>query len=367
MEIAVPLEAIKGRGAASYVPHRFESLARDAFDDGWGGLDGADAAPPPRTEVILEDAKSVISRNTSPDIHFEQSINSYRGCEHGCVYCYARPSHSYLGLSPGLDFETKIIAKRNVVEVLQRELAARSYVPRALAVGVNTDCYQPIERDLQLTRGVLQTLHDTHHGLALITKSSLVERDIDLLAPLAQQGLAAVYITVTTLDAKLARILEPRAAAPYRRLETIRRLAQAGIPVGVSVAPQIPFINDDMEQVLQAAWDAGARRAFYVVMRLPHELNEIFQAWLQLHYPDRADRVMARIRDMHGIRDDARDLGKSYESNFATRMKGTGPWAELIRQRFDKATRRMGYQRDRYALDYSAFRPPSLGGQGCLF
>ena len=358
-DVYIPPSAIKGRGAASRVPHRFESLVRDAFDDGWGGLDGADAPAKQRTEVIFEDAKSVISRNSSPDIHFEQSINPYRGCKHGCVYCYARPSHSYLGLSPGLDFETKIIAKRNVADVLQRELSARSYVPRPLAVGVNTDCYQPVERELLLTRGVLQTLHDTRHGLALITKSSLVERDLDLLVPLAQQGLAAVYITVTTLDAKLARILEPRAAAPHRRLETIRRLARAGIPVGVSVAPQIPFINDDMEQVLQAAWDAGARRAFYVVMRLPHELNEVFQIWLRQHYPDRAERVMARIRDMRG--------GKDYDGNFATRMRGTGPWADLIRQRFDKATARMGYQRERYALDYSAFRPPSLGGQGRLF
>lgn len=358
-EVHIPLQAINGRGAASRVPHRFESVARDAFDDGWGGLDEAEAPETQRTEVIFEDAKSVISSNSSPDIHFEKSINPYRGCEHGCVYCYARPSHSYLGLSPGLDFETKIIAKRNVVEVLQRELAARSYVPRPLAVGVNTDCYQPVERDLLLTRGVLQTLHDTCHGLALITKSSLVERDIDLLAPLAQQGLAAVYITVTTLDANLTRILEPRAAAPYRRLQTIRRLSEAGIQVGVSVAPQIPFINDDMEQVLQAAWDAGARRAFYVVMRLPHELNEIFQTWLQIHYPDRAERVMARIRDMRG--------GRDYDSSFATRMKGTGLWADLIRQRFDKACTRLGYQRERYGLDYSAFRPPSLGGQSSLF
>lgn len=356
-EIAIPLAAIKGRGAASRVPHRFETLTRDTFDDGW--YQAADAAPPPATQIILEDAKSVLSRNSSPDIHFEQSINPYRGCEHGCVYCYARPSHSYLGLSPGLDFETKIIAKRNVAEVLRRELAARSYVPRALAVGVNTDAYQPVERELRLTRGVIELLSEARHGFALITKSSLVERDLDLIAPMAVQGLAAVYITVTTLDARLARLLEPRAAAPHRRLQTIRRLADAGVPVGVSVAPQIPFINDDMEQVLQAAWDAGARRAFYVVMRLPHELNEVFQSWLQMHYPDRAARVMARIREMHG--------GQDYNSNFAARMKGQGLWADLLRQRFDKACARLGYARERHDLDYSAFRPPVVDGQGLLF
>ncbi len=354
-----PTVALKGRGSASQVPHRFEAWARDAFDDGWGEHDGEAQAPPPATQVTFEDAKSVLSRNSSPDIHFEQSINPYRGCEHGCVYCYARPTHSYLGLSPGLDFETKLIAKRNVAAVLRRELAAPRYVPRPLAVGVNTDCYQPIERELKLTRGVLELLLETQHGMALITKSSLVERDLDLLVPMAQHGLAAVYITITTLDARLARILEPRAAAPYRRLETIRRLAAAGVPVGVSVAPQIPFINDDMEHVLQAAWDAGARRAFYTVLRLPHELVDVFQDWLHVHYPQRADRVMARIRDMRG--------GQAYDADFATRMKGHGLWSDLVRQRFDKATTRMGYQRERYPMDYSQFRPPALHGQGQLF
>lgn len=359
----IPMSSIKGRGAARVVPHRFEAMTRDAADDGWGGLDAqaldAAQAPVPVTQLMLEEAKTVISRNTSPDIHFEQSVNPYRGCEHGCVYCYARPSHSYLGLSPGLDFETKIIAKRNVVAVLRHEMAARRYVPRALAIGVNTDCYQPVERNLRLTRGVLELLLETRHGMALITKSSLVERDLDLLVPMAQRGLAAVYVTITTLDARLARLLEPRAAAPYRRLETIRRLAAAGVPVGVSVAPQIPFINDDMEQVLQAAWDAGARRAFYTVIRLPHELNDVFQLWLQTHYPQRAERVMARIRDMRG--------GRDYHGDFATRMKGQGLWADLIRQRFDKATARMGYQRERHAIDYSQFKPPSPQGQGSLF
>lgn len=368
----VPIQAIKGRGAATAVAHRFERLGREAFDDGWGEggangaleageqdgaqgrtTDSAQSSQPPRpvpTQVHFEDAKSVLSRNSSPDIYFEQSVNPYRGCEHGCVYCYARPTHSYLGWSPGLDFETQIIAKRNVAAVLRRELARPSYVARPLAIGVNTDCYQPVERELRLTRGVIETLSASQHAFALITKSSLVERDLDLLVPMAAQQRAAVYVTVTTLDARLARVLEPRAAAPYRRLQTIRRLTEAGVPVGVSVAPQIPFITDDLEHVLQAAWDAGARRAFYTVLRLPWELKEVFAEWLALHYPQRAARVMARVHDMRG--------GKDYDSDFATRMRGSGPWAELLRQRFDKASAKLGYSRDRHPLDYSAFKVP---------
>ncbi len=360
-ETSIPLEAIKGRGAASRIAHRFSKDARAAFDDGWGTLDEDVAAlrEPIATEVIWEDAKSVITRNQSPDIDFDHSINPYRGCEHGCIYCFARPTHSYLGLSPGLDFETKIIAKRNIAEVLRADLARPGYVPRSLAVGTATDCYQPIERDLGLTRSVIAVLQEARHPLYLITKSSGVERDLDLLAPMAAQRLAAVYVTITTLDGALARKLEPRAASPQRRLRTIRTLVAAGVPVGVSVAPQIPFLNEDMEQVLQAAWDAGARSAFYTVLRLPWEVAPLFREWLSVHYPDRAARVMGRVQDMRG--------GRDYDSDFSTRMKGSGVWAELIRQRFLKASARLGFGRDRHGLDLSQFRRPSTDGQASLF
>jgi DNA repair photolyase len=354
--------AIKGRGTASQITHRFAKDAREGFDDGWGtpdvlAIEQGEGAPP-ATHVILEDAHSVITRNDSPDIYFDYSINPYRGCEHGCIYCYARPTHSYLGYSPGLDFETKIIAKRNISTVLRSELASKTYVPQLLNIGSATDCYQPVERDLQLTRQVIEVMRSTQHAFSLITKSSGVERDLDVIAPMAARNLAAVYVTITTLDAKLARILEPRAAAPQRRLRTIEVLARAGVPVGVSVAPQIPFINDDMEQVLEAAWAAGARSAFYTVLRLPWELNPLFKDWLQQHYPQRAARVMARVREMRG--------GQDYNSDFATRMKGHGVWAELVRSRFEKATNRLGFNRQRVELDLSVFHPPG-GRQNSLF
>jgi DNA repair photolyase len=366
-EAFIPLHAIKGRGAATRIAHRFERDERDAFDDGWGSLEeegeGGEGAPPSMpTEVRLEEAKSALSRNDSPDIPFDCSLNPYRGCEHGCIYCFARPTHSYLGLSPGLDFETRIIAKRNIAEVLRTELGRRGYRPSQIAIGTATDCYQPVERELRLTRAVLEVLEETRHPFGIVTKSSAVERDLDLIAPMAAARLAAVYVTVTTLDAGLARTLEPRAAAPHRRLRTIRALADAGVPVGVSVAPQIPFVTEDMEQVLQAAWEAGARSAFYTVIRLPWEVAPLFQQWLELHYPQRAGRIMARIREMRG--------GKDYDADFATRMKGSGIWADLIRQRFEKATDRIGFNRQRIALDTSAFRPPSAAsaaGQGSLF
>ena len=348
---------------ATSIAHRFSKDERGAFDDGWGTLeDGAAESTlklPLQTQVTFENVKSAISHNHSPDIYFDHGLNPYRGCEHGCVYCYARPTHSYLGLSPGLDFETRIIAKRNLAEALVRDLSARSYVPKLIALGTVTDGYQPIERELRLTRSAIEVLARCHHPLAIITKGSGVERDLDLLAPMAARGLAAVDVTITTLDGALARRLEPRAAAPHRRLRTIRALADAGVPVGVSVAPQIPFINDDMEQVLQAAWDAGARRAFYTVLRLPWELNPLFQEWLALHYPQRAARVMARVREMRG--------GKDYDANFATRMKGSGLWADLIKQRFDKTCKKLGFNRERVAYDVSQFRPALLAGQGDLF
>lgn len=363
-EVRVPLQAIRGRGAATAMPHRFARDQREFFDDGWEGWSPeANVPPPPATRVHLETARSALCANDSPDIAFEHSVNPYRGCEHGCIYCYARPTHSYLGFSPGLDFETQIVAKHNIAEVLRRELARPSHRASGLCIGSATDCYQPVERELRLTRAVIEVLGDARHPLALITKSSGVERDLDLLAPLAARRLAAVYVTITTLDPVLARRLEPRAAAPHRRLRTIRTLAEAGVPVGVSVAPQIPFINEDMELVLEAAADAGARSAFYTVLRLPWELDPLFREWLALHYPQRAQRVMARVQDLHA----QRAAGKVYDSRFVQRMRGSGLWADLLRQRFATACRRLGLNRDRVELDTSQFRPALARGQGCLF
>ena len=355
--VAIPISQIKGRGSATRLAHRFERDAREPFDDGWT-VDPEEATRI-ATTWTWEDAKSAISRNTSPDIGFDRSLNPYRGCEHGCSYCYARPSHSYLGLSPGLDFETRLIAKRGLADRLVQELASPRYTPGMMTLGTVTDAYQPLDRELRLTREVLQVLHDCHHPMAVVTKGSGIERDIDLLAPMASRGQAGVYVSVTTLDAELARRMEPRAAAPWRRLRTIRTLADAGIPVGVSVSPQIPFINDDMEQVLEAARDAGATSAFYVVLRLPWELAPLFRQWLDLHYPDRAARVMARMHDLRG--------GKDYDASFATRRSGQGIWADLIAQRFDKACRRLGLNRQRYDWNVDGFRPPSAVGQMGLF
>lgn len=389
-EVSIPLHAIHGRGAASARAHRFSSELRDAVDDGWGGPLGYGSAGDSgsegagrnggnagrgedadgvalATQVHFETARSAISANDSPDISFELSVNPYSGCEHGCIYCFARPTHSYLNFSPGLDFETQIIAKQNIAEVLRAELAAPRYRPRLINIGSNTDCYQPVERQLRLTRAVMEVLREARHPFSLITKSSNVERDLDLLAPLAAQNLCAVYITITTLDAQLARCLEPRAAAPHRRLRTVKALTQAGIPVGVSVAPQIPFLNEDMEQVLEAARDAGARSAFYTVLRLPWELDGLFREWLEVHYPQRAARVMARVQDLHGLDAAERGAGKVYDSDFARRMKGSGLWADLLRQRFQAACRRLGLNRDKLELDLSQFRPGLLRGQGSLF
>ncbi len=353
----IPINPIKGRGSATHLAHRFEKDQREPFDDGWYLEE--ETSPGIATTWTWEDAKSAISRNTSPDIGFDVSINPYRGCEHGCSYCYARPSHSYLGLSPGLDFETRLIAKRGLAARLVHELAHPRYQPALMALGTITDAYQPLDRELRLTREIVQVLHDCHHPMAVVTKGSGIERDIDLLAPMAARGQASVSVSVTTLDADLARRMEPRAAAPWRRLRTIRTLADAGIPVGVSVSPQIPFINDDMEQVLEAARDAGASRAFYVVLRLPWELSPLFRQWLDLHYPDRAARVMARIQDLRG--------GKDYDASFATRRSGQGIWADLIAQRFEKACRRLGLNRSRHTWNVDGFRPPSAVSQLGLF
>ncbi|CAG2132736.1 hypothetical protein LMG19282_00661 [Cupriavidus campinensis] len=351
-----PPVARKGRGAVSNLQGRFERDQREAFDDGWAPADDvapADGALPPRlvTQVTLEQARSILTRNASPDIPFDVSINPYRGCEHGCIYCFARPTHAYLDLSPGLDFETKLYAKTNAAERLRDELSRPSYRCETIALGVNTDAYQPIEREQRITRSLLEVLQETDHPVALITKSSLIERDIDLLAPMAAKRLAVGAVTITTLDAGIARTLEPRAATPARRLRTIRELTDAGIPVGVSVAPIIPFVTEpDLERVLEAAREAGAVYANYIVLRLPWEVRPLFQEWLEAHFPDRAERVMNRVREMRG--------GKDYDADFASRMRGTGIWADLMRQRFYKTAERLGFRYNRFELDTSLFRPP---------
>ena len=355
IDIVRPAAVRKGRGAVSNVQGRYEVNGREEVDDGWGTHDEEDGTGTPfRTHVTDEIAKSILSRNTSPDIPFSVSLNPYRGCEHGCIYCFARPSHSYLGLSPGLDFESRLIAKVNAAELLRRELARPSYVPEHIAIGVNTDAYQPCERERRITRQVLEVLSECRHPVGLITKSSLIERDIDLLAPMAAQQLACAAVTITTLDPAIARTLEPRAAAPARRLRTIETLTRAGIPVSVSVAPIIPFVTEpDIEKILEAARDAGAIGAHYTVLRLPWEVNPLFQQWLQAHFPDRAQRVMNRVRDLRG--------GKDYDAAFGQRMHGEGIWADLIRQRFTKAVERLGMDglRSRFdRLDVSLFRRP---------
>jgi DNA repair photolyase len=346
------LRALKGRGAVTNLQGRYELDVRESFDDGWLREDEEPRVW--RTHVTEETARSILSRNQSPDIPFGVSLNPYRGCEHGCIYCFARPSHSYLGLSPGLDFESKLYAKTNAPDLLRSELAKPGYTVEPIALGVNTDAYQPIERELKITRRVLEVLRDCQHPAGLITKSSLIERDIDILAPMAERRLAAASITLTTLDPKIARTLEPRAAAPERRLRTIRTLAEAGIPVGVSVAPIIPFVTEpEIEKIIEAAFDAGAVQASYVVLRLPWEVNPLFKEWLEAHFPERAQRVMNRVREMHG--------GKDYDATFATRMAGQGLWADLIRQRVEKTIQRCGMsgRGSRFRqLDCTRFRRP---------
>jgi DNA repair photolyase len=354
--VASPL---KGRGTATRILHRFNRDQREAVDDGWASGsapdddESADAPPGPAqaTQVTHEQAKTILTRNDSPDLPFTWSINPYRGCEHGCIYCYARPTHSYLNLSPGLDFETKLVAKVNAADCLRRELAKASYEPSAINLGSATDCYQPVERELRITRSVLEVLTQCEHPFSIVTKSSGVERDLDLISLAAQRYQALVLVSITTLDAALCRKLEPRAAAPHRRLLTVKRLAEAGVPVGVNVAPIIPFLNEpEIEQVIAAAAEAGARSIHYTVVRLPWEVNPLFQEWLQHHVPERAARIMARIRDMRG--------GQDYDASFAHRMRGHGLWAELIAQRVNKATARHGLSRKAVALDVSRFKPP---------
>jgi DNA repair photolyase len=354
----------KGRGAGFNPEGRFEREAREGHDDGWG-VDPDEDLPPLKTHVTAETAKTIISRNDSPDIPFTQSINPYRGCEHGCVYCYARPSHAYLNLSPGLDFETRLFAKVNAAELLKAELAKPGYRPSTISLGANTDPYQPVEREWKITRGILEVLSACDHPVGIVTKNALVERDLDLLVPMAQKNLAAVYISVTNLDNDLARTLEPRASAPLRRIEAIRRLSAAGVPTGVMVAPIIPFLTDDQtERILEAARDAGAIWAGYVLMRLPYEVKDLFREWLQTHYPLKADHVMSRVHAMRGGRDN--------DPEFGSRMRGTGEYADLLRKRFETACRRLGLNggpRNR-GLDVTRFRPPArprADGQMALF
>jgi DNA repair photolyase len=345
--------ALRGRGAVSSPAPRFASRAIEADGDTWDQLlaNEAPSTTPVQTVVTREHARSIISTNESPDIPFEQSINPYRGCEHGCVYCYARPSHSYLGLSPGLDFETQLSAKVNARELLQTQLGRASYQCTPIHLGANTDCYQPIEREWKITRQLIELLHEVQHPLTITTKSALVERDIDLLAAMARKNLASVLISVTSLDAGLSRILEPRASAPWRRVETIKRLAEAGISVGVSVAPLIPFVNEpELEKIMQACREAGAQFAHYTVVRMPWEIKEVFEDWLRVHFPDRAQRVMARIADMRG--------GRKNDPRFGARMKGEGLWADLIKMRFAAASRKNEYLHDRPALTTKLFVPP---------
>lgn len=344
------VRARKGRGAVSNPRGRFERLTRESG----AGLSpgGESTAEPIRTTVTIERARSIITRNRSPDIPFDLSINPYRGCEHGCVYCYARPYHAYVGLSAGLDFETRLFAKPDAARRLREELGRPGYSPSPINIGSITDPYQPIEREHRITRAVLEVLAECQHPATVITKSSLIERDIDLLAPMAQRGLAAALITVTTLDPALCAAWEPRAAAPWRRIETIRRLAEAGIPVTLSLSPIVPFVNEpEIESVIQAAAEAGARHVQYSALRLPDELRQVFVDWLHCHFPDRARRVMARLEDLRGV-------GKLNDARFHFRMRGQGSWAELIRMRVALSARKAGLQHARLDLRTDLFEAP---------
>ena len=349
-------KGLKGRGAVSSIAHRFSSRVHEDFDDGWGTQEQAvrEERLAPQTQLFEEQVRSILSANDSPDIGFDLSINPYRGCEHGCVYCYARPTHAYLSLSPGLDFETHIVAKVNAAQRLRETFSRPAYVPKMLNLGSVTDAYQPAERRLSITRSVIELLSESRHAFSVITKSSLVERDLDLIAPMAEARLAAAYVSITTLDNDLARVMEPRAASPQRRLRCIETLARAGVPVGVSVSPMIPFLNEpELERILDAAAAAGASRAFSVVLRLPWEVNPLFQQWLSQHFPERAARIMARVREMRGGRDN--------DARFGSRMTGQGVWAKLLRQRLNKACARLGLNRERIELDLGQFKPPASG------
>jgi DNA repair photolyase len=346
--IADPRPKRRGRGALFNATGRFESEIRCQEHDGW---ELQEDAPVLRTEVEREQARSIITRNDSPDISFDRSINPYRGCEHGCIYCYARPTHPYLGLSAGLDFETRIFAKTNAAEVLERELSAWTYTPRTIAIGTNTDPYQPIERRLEVMRNVLEVLSRASHPVGIVTKSALVLRDLDILAPMARKGLVKVAISVTTLDSALARKLEPRASTPSLRLDALRRLTEAGIPTAVMVAPIIPGLTDhEVETILVRAAAAGVQEAGYVLLRLPLEVGELFTQWLDMHYPEKRDRVLGLLRSLRG--------GRIYEASFGKRMTGSGPYAWMIGRRFEAAVARCGLTKSRMALRTDLFSAP---------
>ncbi|SON54685.1 putative Fe-S oxidoreductase [Hartmannibacter diazotrophicus] len=343
----------RGRGAGLNPSSRFEPLQTIGFDDGWNDPD--EILPPLKTEVQVEWARKIITRNESPDISFDRSINPYRGCEHGCIYCFARPTHSYMGFSPGVDFETRLFVKPNAAELLERELGAPSYQPKVIAMGTNTDPYQPIEREYKITRQVLEVLAKTSHPVMIVTKSALVTRDIDILAPMAKQGLAKVALSVTTLDRRLARAMEPRASTPQKRLEAIQQLNEAGIPAGVMVAPVIPMVTDmEIERILDAAFAMGAREAGYVLLRLPLEVSELFRDWLLRLFPDRYRHVMSLIRSMRG--------GKDYDAEWGKRMRGSGPYAWQIGRRFEIASKRLGINKSKTKLRTDLFLKPTAGG-----
>jgi DNA repair photolyase len=347
---------IKGRGALDNPDNRFESLSREPIDDGWGSLE---APENPSVELIRDSSRTIIARNQSPDVPFDQSINPYRGCEHGCIYCFARPTHAYLGYSAGLDFETRLLYKPDAAKLLRAELGRKSYRCAPIGLGTNTDAYQPLERRLGITRQLLEVFLELRHPVSVLTKSSLIERDLDLLAQLAENNLVRVVISLTTLDRELSRLLEPRAASPQRRLEVIRNLTEAGISTTILMAPVIPFLNDqEIEDLLGRARDAGAEKAGYVLLRLPHEVEGLFSDWLDAHYPEKAQRILNRIRDSRG--------GRAYDSRFGSRMKGEGVFADLIQRRFHKACNMVGFP-GTTELDCSGFRKPATSAQMKLF
>lgn len=350
---ALPDLPRKGRGSVSNRPsHRFDLADRYEIDDGWSDHEREDWAKGRRKTILgVDTVRRIISRNTSPDVGFDRSINPYKGCEHGCIYCFARPTHAYLDLSPGMDFETRIFRKPDAAEALRQELSARNYTPAPIALGINTDAYQPTERSEKLTRGLLQVLYEFRHPVHIVTKSALIQRDIDILAPMAALDLFKATLSITTLDRDLARIMEPRAATPSRRLDTVRALTDAGITTGVLMAPVIPGLTDhEIEKVMEAAAHAGAARAGGVLIRLPHEVKGLFEEWLRTHFPDRADKVLNHIRDCRG--------GKLYNAEFGSRMRGSGPYAELIQNRLKLAIKRYGLDKPGRPLDCSQF----LGG-----
>ncbi len=340
----------KGRGARTNTSGRYEPVSHEAFDDGWTADD--DVPAPLRTTLTPEHARTIITKNTSPDIGFDRSINPYKGCEHGCIYCYARPSHAWMGLSPGLDFESRLFFKPEGPRLLEQELAARKYVCKRIHIGGNTDPYQPVERTQKITRGLLEVLQRFNQPFSIITKSNLITRDVDILGPMGRDRLASAFVSITTLDRDLARTMEPRAATPVRRLDAVKRLADAGVPVGIGFAPVIPGLNDhELEAVLEAGAKAGATTAMYVTLRLPLEIKDLFQEWLADARPDRAARVMSLIRQTRG--------GKDYDADWSQRMKGTGPVADLISARFKAAVKRYGLEAPRHQLDETQFRVPA--------